>query len=124
MKKKVTKQDIKKFWGEHKDLIIGGALVGSSLILGFTVLGRCKKMPYKLGADSKIDEKVLEEVSQFLDDVDRMGKGCTKYVPITGENFAKINNDCSIITCGAGKDIELLDVKGLIAFGNLVEAES
>ncbi len=130
MKEKLTKEKIKKFWSEHKLEIIGVTLIGSGLIMGFTVLGKGKKLPDKLTCNPKFDwDEVKAGLSEdgrlyaeMLEVIDKVKEGGTVYVPISSEEFKRLNDGCTIISCGNGA--ELMDVTGLIAFGNKIEAES
>lgn len=129
MKEKVTKENIKKFWSEHKLEIIGTGLIVVGVV-GYTVGIRQIKNWEKSLANSKFDwegfKKGLSPDEQALismyEEVDKIREGCNCYVPISVDEFKEMNNGYSILSCGQGT--ELMDVKGLIAFGNRIEAES
>ena len=113
----MAKEKVKKFWNEHKETIIGGVLIGGGLLVCYKVFRGVKfeKHEYNYAVDPSV-------IIQLCDDIDGIKGDSTAYVPMTGEEFAKLTNGHNIISCGDGT--ELLNVKGLIAFGNKIEAES
>lgn len=125
---KERKENIKKFWSEHKKEIIIGTGLTVIGVVGCAVGIKHIKNRNISDAISEFDwesfKKGLSPDEQALltlhEEVDMIREGCECYIPINLDEFKKMNNGYSIISCGNGA--ELMDVKGLIAFGNKIEA--
>ena len=120
----MTKGKIKKFWNEHKDVIIAGTtLVISGVVLGVV----CKKWSSeatRLGSLKNNGVDVLSASDDgfitMLNTIDAMKEGCTHYAAITlddiidcvgGEEGKRMYVDC---------DGRQLLVTNMIAFGTEV----
>ena len=120
----MTKEKIKKFWNENKDLIVAGAtLVVSGVVLGLACkAGVSEYKKLKSLANTSVD--TLSNSDDFfftmMGTIDAMKEGCTHYTAITLDD---------IIDCVGGeegkrmyvdRDGRQLLVTNLIAFGTEV----
>lgn len=120
----MTKGKIKKFWNEHKDVIIAGTtLVVSGVVLGVACkagISEIKRLESLKNTSVEVSDILDDRAIKLLRTVDAMKEGCTHYAPIT-------LND--IIDCVGGEegkrmyvdpDGRQLLVTNLIAFGTEV----
>lgn len=111
----MTKKNIKQILKEHKKEIIGGVIVIGCLAAGYAIGIKQRNEALAFIED---DVENTGRWVQFFNDLDKAKEGCTAYIPINAEDFKTLTNGNGIISCDDAT--ELLDVKNLIAFGNIV----
>lgn len=115
----MTKESFKKFVKENKDLIVGSTLVVASMT-ALAVIGVRLSKPSLAKSTDSVDDPIMD----LLTKVDKAGEGCSHYSLVTLSDVNAANgNDCAMERLGriALSDGASLEIKNLIAFGNIVE---
>lgn len=118
----MTKESVKNFFKDHKDVIIKGTVmtIGGTILAIIGVKGIKDLQSIQAKSNSFLnDDKTFIDL---VNTIDEASAGCKQYVKLTlPEIAASIDKDGIVRDCLKDPDGNLFEIKNLIAFGNKVE---
>ena len=118
----MTKESVKKFIKDHKDVIIKGTVmtIGGTILAIIGVKGIKDIQAIQAKSDSMLnDDKTFIDL---VNTIEEASAGCSHCVKLTlPEIAAAIDKDGIVRDFAKDPDGNLFEIKNLIAFGNKVE---
>ena len=119
----MTKESVKNFFKDHKDVIIKGTVmtIGGTILAIIGVRGIKDLQAIQAKRDSMLNDDKL--FIDLVNTIDEASAGCGQYVKLTlPEIAAAIDKDGIVRDCVKDPNGNLFEIKNLIAFGNKVES--